>query len=211
MDRHVISVTGKTVAEETIHAFIVGVRGAVLRPGDDGYKAARAVFNAMIDKHPALIVRCAGTSDVIQGVTFARTHDLALSVRGGGHGVAGRAVCDGGVMLDLSPMTGIRVDPVRRTAEAQPGLTLGDLDRATQAYGLAVPLGIVSLTGIAGLTLGGGIGWLSRKMGLSCDNLTVAVRIAEEDARAPGELPGRAGALSMGGLARDLEALQHPP
>ncbi len=174
MDRHVISVTGKTVTEEMIQAFIAGVRGAVLRPGDDGYEAARAVFNAMIDKHPALIVCCAGTSDVIQGVTFARTHDLALSVRGGGHGVAGRAVCDGGVMLDLSPMTGIRIDPVRRTAESQPGLTLGDLDHATQAYGWAVPLGIVSMTGIAGLTLGGGIGWLNGKHGLACDNVLAA-------------------------------------
>jgi FAD binding domain/Berberine and berberine like len=150
------------------------VHGTVLLPGDDGYDSARRVFNAMIDKRPALIIRCAGTADVIRGVDFARTHELPLSVRGGGHGVAGRAVCDGGVMLDLSPMKGVRVDPARRTAEAQAGLLLAELDHETQAFGLATPLGVVSVTGIAGLTLGGGEGWLNGLYGLSCDNVLAA-------------------------------------
>ncbi|MBA2343688.1 MAG: FAD-binding oxidoreductase, partial [Rubrobacter sp.] len=134
----------------------------------------RAIFNGMIDKRPAMIVRCAGTADVIQGVNFARTHDLLLSVHGGGHGVAGNAVSDGGLMLDLSPMKGIRVDPVRRIAQAQAGLTLGEFDHETQAFGLATTLGVVSVTGIAGLTLGGGLGWLNGKHGLACDNLLSA-------------------------------------
>ena len=125
----------------------------------------------MVDKHPAMVVRCPETADVIQGVNFARTHDLLLSVHGGGHSVAGNAVSDGGLMLDLSPMKGIRVDPVRRTAQAQAGLTLGEFDHETQAFGLATTLGIVSVTGIAGLTLGGGLGWLNGKPGLACDNL----------------------------------------
>jgi FAD/FMN-containing dehydrogenase len=128
----------------------------------------------MIDKRPAIIVRCAGTADVIQGVNFAQTHTLMLSVHGGGHSVAGTAVSDGGLMLDLSPMKGIRVDPARRTAEAQGGLTLGEFDHETQAFGLATTLGVVSMTGIAGLTLGGGLGWLNGKHGLACDNLLSA-------------------------------------
>lgn len=123
---------------------------------------------------PSAPARCAGTSDVIQGVNFARAHDLLLSVRGGGHSVAGKAVCDGGIMLDLSPMKGIRVDPVRQTAEAQPGLTLGEFDHETQAFGLATTTGVVSITGIAGLTLGGGLGWLNGKHGPACDNLLSA-------------------------------------
>jgi FAD/FMN-containing dehydrogenase len=163
-----------TVDETAIQALRAAARGAVVGPGDEGYDASRKVFNAMIDKRPSLIVRCAGPADVIQGVTFARTHDLPLAVRGGGHSVAGKAVCDGGLMLDLSPMKGIRVDPVRRTADAQPGLLLRDLDHETQAFGLATPLGIVSVTGIAGLTLGGGIGWLNGKHGLACDNVLSA-------------------------------------
>jgi FAD/FMN-containing dehydrogenase len=150
------------------------VRGQVLRAGDGGYAAARRVFNAMIDRHPALIVCCAGTGDVVHGVDFARAHGLPLSVRGGGHSVAGNAVCEGGVMLDLSGLKGIRVDPAGRVAVAQAGLTLGEFDRATQAYGLATTLGVVSMTGIAGLTLGGGIGWLNGKYALACDNLLSA-------------------------------------
>jgi FAD/FMN-containing dehydrogenase len=150
------------------------VRGQVLRAGDGGYAAGRRVFNAMIDRYPALIVSCAGTGDVVHGVDFARAHGLPLSVRGGGHSVAGNAVCEGGVMLDLSGLKGIRVDPAGRVAVAQAGLTLGEFDRATQAYGLATTLGVVSMTGIAGLTLGGGIGWLNGKYGLACDNLLSA-------------------------------------
>lgn len=147
------------------------VRGAVLCSGEDGYEAARKVPNAMIDRRPAIIVRCAGAADVISCVRFAREHDLLVSIRGGGHSIAGKAVCDGGLMIDLSCMKGIRVDPQHRTARAEPGLTLGEFDRETQAFGLATALGTVSKTGIAGLTLGGGFGHLSGKYGLACDNL----------------------------------------
>lgn len=143
----------------------------VLRPGDPGYDAARAVFNAMIDRHPLAIVRCRDAADVARGICYARDHDLALSVRGGGHNVAGNAVCDGGIMLDLSGMKAVSVDPDRRVAHAGAGLLLGELDGATQAHGLATPLGVMSGTGIAGLTLGGGLGWLNGRHGLACDNL----------------------------------------
>jgi FAD/FMN-containing dehydrogenase len=164
----------KPIEEGAVREFAAGLRGEIVRPEEDGYDAARAVFNGMIDKRPALIVRCAGTSDVIRGVDFAHAHDLLLAVRSGGHNVAGKAVCDGSLMLDLSPMKGMRVDPARRRARAQSGLTLGEFDHETQAFGLATPLGVVSMTGIAGLTLGGGLGWLNGKHGLACDNLLSA-------------------------------------
>jgi FAD/FMN-containing dehydrogenase len=164
----------KPLEETAVQEFAAGLRGELVRPEDDGYDTTRAIFNGMVDKRPAMIVRCVGASDVIQGVDFARTHDLLLSVRSGGHSVAGNAVSDGGLMLDLSPMKGIRVDPVRRTAQAQAGLTLGEFDHETQAFGLATTLGVVSVTGIAGLTLGGGLGWLNGKHGLACDNLLSA-------------------------------------
>jgi hypothetical protein len=157
--------------------------GEVLRPGDGGYDSARAVFNRMIDRRPLAVVRCHEPADVARGIAFARAHDLVLSVRGGGHNVAGNAVCDGGIMLDLSPMKDLRVDPVRRTASAGPGLLLGDLDRGTERHGLATPLGVMSGTGIAGLTLGGGLGWLNGRYGLACDNL-----VAAEVVTADGEL-----------------------
>jgi FAD/FMN-containing dehydrogenase len=163
---------GETVLEgAALQEFEARLRGQLLRPGDDGYDDARSIWNGMIDKRPALIARCTGVADVIDAVNFARTHGLLVSVRGGGHNVSGKAVCDGCLMIDLSLMKGIHVDPKARTVRAQPGATLGDLDRETQAFGLAVPAGIVSTTGIAGLTLGGGIGWLSRKHGLTADNL----------------------------------------
>src|SRR5215210_7590471 len=164
----------KPLEEPIVQEFAANLRGELIRPEDGGYDATRAVFNGMIDKRPAMIARCAGTSDVIQGVDFARTHDLLLAVRAGGHNVAGKAVCDGGLMLDLSPMKGMRVDPARRVARAEAGLTLHDFDREAQAFGLATPLGVVSMTGIAGLTLGGGLGWLNGKHGLACDNLLSA-------------------------------------
>jgi FAD/FMN-containing dehydrogenase len=132
------------------------------------------VFNAMIDRRPAVIVRCESTADVVESVGFARTHSLPVTVKGGGHGVAGRAVCDGGLMLDMSAMRLVAVDRARRVATVEPGATLGDLDRATQAYGLATPTGVVSVTGVAGLALGGGLGWLNGKHGLSCDNFVAA-------------------------------------
>jgi FAD/FMN-containing dehydrogenase len=137
-----------------------GFRGAQLRPGDPGYDDARRVFNGAIDRRPALIARCAGASDVAAAIALARTSGVPLAVHGGGHGVAGHAVCDGGVMLDLRPMDGIAVDPRARTARVEAGCTWGAVDAATQAHGLAVTGGRVSSTGMAGLTLGSGSGWL---------------------------------------------------
>jgi FAD/FMN-containing dehydrogenase len=147
------------------------LRGPLLRPGDAGYDAAREVWNAMIDRKPALIARCAGAADVIAAVSFAREHELLLSIKGGGHSVAGNAVCDDGLMIDLSPMKSIRVDPIARTARVEPGVLWGELDRETHAFGLATPGGVVATTGIAGLTLGGGQSWLTGKYGFTIDNL----------------------------------------
>ena len=131
----------KPLDEAAIRGLSSGVRGQLIRPEDDGYDTTRAVFNGMVDRRPALIVRCLGVADVVRGVEFARSHDLPLSIRGGGHSVAGKAVCDGGLMLDLSPMKGIRVDPAREIAEVQAGLTLGEFDHETQAFGLATTSG----------------------------------------------------------------------
>jgi hypothetical protein len=151
-----------------------GLRGQVIGPGDARYAAARAVFNGMIDRRPLAVVRPADASEVVRCIEFVRRHDLPLSVRGGGHSVAGHAVRDGAVMLDLSGMKAVQVDPTTRTVRASPGLTLGEFDSATQAFGLATTLGIVSMTGIAGLTLGGGLGWLNGSYGLACDSLISA-------------------------------------
>ena len=148
-----------------------GFSGQVLRPEDPGYDDARKVHNGLVDKRPILIARCRGTADVVDAVQFASTHDLEIAVRGGGHNVAGRATVEGGVMIDLALMKGIHVDPGERLARAQGGTTWGDLNRETQLHGLAVTGGVVSTTGIAGLTLGGGIGWLMGKYGLALDNL----------------------------------------
>jgi len=148
--------------------------GVLLRPDESGYDDVRRVHNGMIDRRPALIARCLGTADMADAVNFARTHGLELAVRGGGHNVAGRAVCDGGLMLDLSLMKGIHVDPVRRTARAQGGVTWREFNRETQTHGLATTGGVISTTGIAGLTLGGGLGWLMAKYGLAMDNLLSA-------------------------------------
>jgi FAD/FMN-containing dehydrogenase len=155
-------------------AFRAAVRGETLAPGEAGYEQARAVWNGMIDRRPALIVRCSGVADVLLGIELARAHDLVLCVRGAGHHVAGRSVCDGGLVIDLSRMRGVRVDPGARTVRVGAGATLGDVDHETQAFGLATPLGINSTTGVAGLTLGGGFGWLTRKLGLAADNLVAA-------------------------------------
>jgi FAD/FMN-containing dehydrogenase len=164
----------RPVDDVAIQAFQESMRGELLRPGDHGYDAARTVWNAMIDRRPALIARCAGAADVIAAVKFATEHELLVSVKGGGHGVAGTAVADGGLMIDLSPMNGIEVDVAGLTARAGGGATWGDLDRETQAHGLATTGGIVPTTGIAGLTLGGGLGYLMRRFGLACDNLLSA-------------------------------------
>ena len=150
------------------------LKGRALIPGDDGYDAARAVWNAMIDRRPAAIVECRDTSDVIHAVRFARDHALPVSIRGGGHNVAGHAVCDGGLMVNLSAMRAVRVDPEARRAWVEGGCTWGDVDRETQAFGLATPGGLISDTGVAGLTLSGGIGWLRSRHGLCIDNLVSA-------------------------------------
>jgi FAD/FMN-containing dehydrogenase len=148
-----------------------GFRGELLRPEDPGYEDARRVWNGSISRFPALIARCAGVADVITAVRFARDTGLLVAVRGGGHSFPGLSVCDGGLLIDLSPMKGIRVDPEARTVTAQAGVLLGELDRETQAFGLAVPSGIVTHTGLSGLTLGGGINWVMRKYGLTIDQL----------------------------------------
>jgi len=150
------------------------IAGPVLRPGDDGYEAARTLWNAMIDRKPALIVPCSSAAGVAAAVAFARDHAVLLSIRGAGHNIAGSALCDGGMTIDLSGMRAVAVDPSTRRVRVQPGATLGDLDAATAAHALAVPVGINSITGIAGLTLGGGFGWLSRKLGLTIDSLRSA-------------------------------------
>jgi FAD/FMN-containing dehydrogenase len=162
---------GVTLDEEVVQAFIAGVRGPVLRPGDAGYDDARQIWNALIDRRPALIVQCSGTADVVDAVNFAQKHNIALSIKGGGHNVAGNAVNDGGLVIDLSHMNGVHVDPASRIVRAQGGATWADMDRETQLFGLAVPGGVVSTTGIAGLTLHGGVGHLRRKLGLSIDSL----------------------------------------
>ena len=168
--------------EAAIETFEASLRGELLRAGTAVYEDARQIHNGMIDRRPALIVRCAGASDVIHAVHFARDNHLLVSVRGGGHGVPGFAVCDGGLMIDLSRMKSIRVDPIRRTARAEGGVTWGEFDHETQAFGLATTGGVARPTGIAGLTLAGGHGFLMRKHGLACDNL-LSVDIVTADGR----------------------------
>jgi len=163
---------GHTILEEAaVQKLKASLRGELLLPSDASYDETRKVWNGMIRKRPALIVRCAGVADVINTVKFARDHDLLVSVRGGGHNIAGKAVCNGGLMIDLSRMRSVHVDPVKKTARVEGGVTLGDLDHETQAFGLATTTGVVTHTGMAGLTLGGGIGRIGRKYGLACDNL----------------------------------------
>lgn len=162
------------VSEEAIEALRGQVRGEVATPADPGYDGVRATSNAMYDGRPALAVRCSGTADVVEAVTFARDHGLLVAVRGGGHSIAGLSAGDGALLIDLSPMRGCQVDPERRLARVQGGALWGDVDREAQLFGLATPGGVVSDTGVGGLTLGGGYGWLRRKHGLSCDNVVEA-------------------------------------
>jgi FAD/FMN-containing dehydrogenase len=169
--------------EETADALAEGLRGPLLAPGDTGYEDATRLWNGMIDKAPALVVQPTGTADVIEAVSFAREHDLALSVRGGGHNIAGTALADGGLTIDMSRLRGIVVDPQARTATVQPGCLLGEVDRETQLHGLATPLGFISEVGVAGLTLGGGLGYLTRRFGWTVDNL-LEVEIVTADGRA---------------------------
>jgi FAD/FMN-containing dehydrogenase len=172
MSSYLTSTKGtQSVNTESLQA---AFEGAIITPASPTYNLARKIWNGMIDRHPALIAQCNGVADVQAAVRFAREHDLLVAIKAGGHNVAGTAVCDGGMVIDLSPMKGMRVDPAARTAWAEPGLLWGEFDHETQAFGLATTGGIVTHTGMAGLTLGGGIGWLMRKHGLSCDNLLEA-------------------------------------
>jgi len=160
--------------DAALRSLAASLRGRLVRLGDDTYDEARAVWNAAIDRRPAVVVRCADAADVQQAIEFARTHGLAIAVRGGGHGFAGRATCDGGLVVDCSPMKEVVVDAERRTVRVGAGCTLAELDEATQRFGLATPMGTAPPTGIAGLTLGGGLGWIMGKHGLACDNLMAA-------------------------------------
>lgn len=162
------------VTKSAIDALKGAMRGQLLQEGDAGYDDARRIWNATIDRRPSVIARCAGVADVRHAVNFARENEMLLAVRGGGHNIAGSAMCDGGIVIDLSPMKSVRIDPRMCRAYVEPGVTLGEFDHEAQAFGLATPLGINSTTGVAGLTLGGGFGWLSRRYGMSVDNLLSA-------------------------------------
>lgn len=168
--------SGKTVelSWSDIDQLRGSMRGQLLTASDEGYDVARRVWNGAFDRRPALIARCSGAADVVQAVTFARENDLLVAVRGGGHSLSGQSVCEGGLMIDLAPMRGIRIDPATMTARVEPGVLLGELDREAQSFGLATTAGTVSHTGIAGLTLGGGFGRIARIYGLACDNLIAA-------------------------------------
>src|SRR3954447_949686 len=164
----------RVLGDATVAELAAELRGSVICPGDEGYDEARALWNAAHDKHPALIVQCAGPADVAAALRFARSEKLEVAVRGGGHSIPGFSGVDGGIVIDLSPMRGILVDPVGRRAVVQGGSTWRDVDVETQAHGLATTGGLVSTTGVGGFTLGGGIGWLMRKYGLAADNLVGA-------------------------------------
>lgn len=179
MEPITITPSGK-IEQQIVTDFRKKLTGDLLLPGDQGYDETRKVWNGMIDKQPALIVRCKNSEDVIQAVNFARKHNLLLSVRGGGHNITGNAVCDGGIMVDLSLMKSVMVYPEQQIADVETGATWGDFDAASQKHGLATTGGIISTTGVAGLTLGGGVGWLVRKHGLSCDNLLAAEVVTAE-------------------------------
>ncbi|MFB9126451.1 FAD-binding oxidoreductase [Paraburkholderia dipogonis] len=168
------------VSSSAVDELKTAMRGQVLLPGDATFDEARSIWNAMIDRHPAIILRCAGVADVLQGVAFARDNGLPLAIRGGGHNIGGSALCNDGVVLDLSQMKSVRIDPAARRAYVEPGATLHDFDHEAQAFGLATPLGINSTTGVAGLTLGGGFGWLSRRYGMTVDNLVSADVVTAE-------------------------------
>jgi FAD/FMN-containing dehydrogenase len=169
-----LDASSTTITPATVAALRSKLRGTVALPGEDGYDAARSIWNAMIDRRPGLVVRCLGAADVINAVKLVRDEKLLVAVRSGGHNIAGNAVCDGGLLIDLSLMKSVRVDPASRTARVEPGATLADFDKEAQGFALATPLGINSTTGVAGLTLGGGFGWTTRKFGLTVDNLISA-------------------------------------
>lgn len=169
-----------TLLNETVERLKTNVKGHVVLPNDPSYDEVREIWNAMIDRRPAVIVQCSEADDVRYAITFARENGLEISIRGAGHNIAGNAVCDNGVMIDLSTMRNVRIDAHKRRAYVEPGATLADFDKAAQVHGLATPVGINSTTGIAGLTLGGGFGWLTRKYGMTIDNLVSAEAIAAD-------------------------------
>jgi FAD/FMN-containing dehydrogenase len=185
------------IPQPAIQKFRESLRGPSLCPGEPGYDEVRVIPNAMINRKPAIIARCAGAADVLTCVRFGREHNLLVSIRGGGHSVAGKSVCDDGLMIDLSAMKGIRVDPIRRTVRAEPGLRLGEFDRETQAFGLATTMGLLPNTGISGLTLGGGFGNLMAKHGLALDNL-IGVDVVTADGRLLTANPDENGDLFWG-------------
>ena len=167
--------TAETVSSgDAIAGLRARIRGPVFTPADDGYDEARCIWNAMIDKRPAAVVRCTGTADIIDSLNLAREAGLPLSIRAGGHNIGGTSLCDDGIVIDVSRMKGVHLDLANETARVQPGVLLGDIDRETQAFGRIVPSGFVSQTGLSGLTLGGGFGWLTRKWGLTSDHLISA-------------------------------------
>jgi FAD/FMN-containing dehydrogenase len=203
--------------EAVVTAFKQSLRGQLIAPSDDTYDEARRVWNGNIDRRPALIARPAGVADVIQAVNFAREHQLLVTVRGGGHSFAGTGVCHGGLVIDLSLMKGIRVDPVRHTVRAEGGVKWGEFDRETEAFGLATPGGTDPDTGIAGLTLGGGLGWLGYKYGLACDNLLSVDLVAADgqvrvvsDTEHPDLFWGLRGGGGNFGVVTSLEYRLHP-
>ncbi len=164
----------KELSNDTVDPFRAALKGSIVLPSDPNYDEVRQIWNAMIDRKPAVIVQCADAEDVVQSITFARANDLEISIRGVGHNIAGNSLCDDGLLIDLSTMKTVTVDAEQRRAYVDPGASLGDFDAAVQAHGLTTPVGINSTTGIAGLTLGGGFGWLTRKYGMTIDNLVSA-------------------------------------
>jgi FAD/FMN-containing dehydrogenase len=218
-DLRVATITGEeaTLDGAVVDGFRASLRGPLISSGSPGYDETRKVWNGMIDRRPALIARCAGLADVVAAVRFARSRELLVSVRGGGHNAPGVAVCEGGLMIDLAGMRGVRVDPAQRTARAEGGATWADFDHETQAFGLATTGGAISNTGIGGLTLGGGLGWLAGKYGLVCDNLlsvdlvtadgTVLVASATENADLFWGLRGGGGNF---GVVTSFEYQLHP-
>jgi len=207
----------KQLQREKLGEFKAHFRGDLVLPGDAGYDDVRAIWNATVNRKPALIARCTRPEDVVQAVKFGRQHNLLVSIRGGGHNIAGNAVCDDGIMIDLSPMKSVRVDAKARRATVEPGCTLADFDAAAQAHGLATPLGINSTTGVAGLTLGGGFGWLSRKYGMTVDNLLSAdvvtadgTRVRASETENADLFWGLRGGGGNFGIVTDFEFQLHP-
>ena len=215
-DGSVTTQARSVVAQDVLDAFKASLRGRLIQPADKDYDEARKVWNGMIDRRPALIARCAGPADVLNAVRFAREHDLLVSVRGGGHNIAGLSVSEAGLMIDLSAMRGVRVNRARHMVRAEGGARLGDVDLETQAFGLATTLGVAPTTGVAGLTLGGGYGWLAGKYGMACDNLVSADVVTADgdlvtasESENPDLFWGLRGAGANFGVATSLEYRLH--